>query len=206
MSGSAAPVSSPLDGWLDKLARPEGDPGGGYAVGLMLGVATSLLSMVAGYTAHESADGCRERLGEMREAALLAGERDGEVSAALGAALRADPSPEREAAVRDAAFAATSSSARIGELCLAVFPELERLEVIGNRSVAADLVVGAEALCAALGGSTANIRFNLALLARHCGDADGLNPRIEGFAATANRIEAARSRVDALRRRVSLDG
>ena len=44
------PTSLALDAWLERLAEPNGAPGGGSAAGVMMGLAAALLHMVCGYT------------------------------------------------------------------------------------------------------------------------------------------------------------
>ena len=107
------PASTSLSAWLDKLAQPDGAPGGGAACGVMLALSAALLRMVAEYTPDDPrAIACAARLVDVRLTALGAAEADGVSSAELGAALRvAADDPARDDRVRDAAIRAARSSA-----------------------------------------------------------------------------------------------
>lgn len=163
------PTSTPLDGWLAELAQPNGAPGGGAASGVMLGIAASLLRMVAEYTPDDPrAEECGGRLARTREEVLAAVESDGVVSAGFGAALAlpADD-PERDRRVRDAALDAAESSARLGAIGIRLLPELRLLAEIGNPNLRADLAVAVEALRAGLSGAIINLRSNLRIARKH---------------------------------------
>src|SRR5690349_2077027 len=112
------PTSTPLDGWLAQLGQPNGAPGGGAASGVMLGIAASLLRMVAEYTPDDPrAAECGDRLARTRIEALVAVEDDGVLSAGFGAALALPTDdPERDRRVRDAAMDAAESSTRLGAI------------------------------------------------------------------------------------------
>jgi hypothetical protein len=95
---SRVPVSLSLDAWLDRLSQRGGEPGGGAASGVMLAIGAALLHMVAAYTPDdERAQRSGQRAVELRVDALRAAEEDGVRSAALGAALAEDASPDRDA-------------------------------------------------------------------------------------------------------------
>jgi formiminotetrahydrofolate cyclodeaminase len=169
--GAAGEVSTSeaLDSWLDRLAEAEGAPGGGAACGVMLGVSAALLRMVALYTTDESrAADAAERLVGLRHTALRAAEADGVRSTELGAALGAPPEAAgRDRSVREAALAAAESSAALGDVAVALVPELELLADIGNPNITADLVVAAHALVAGVAGALVNLRGDARLAAAH---------------------------------------
>ena len=112
------PASTSLSAWLDKLAQPDGAPGGGAACGVMLALSAALLRMVAEYTPDdERAEECEHGWSpgaSMRSTQL---ETDGVRSAELGAALRTPTDdPDRDERVRDAATEAARLSAALGEI------------------------------------------------------------------------------------------
>lgn len=163
------PTSTPLDGWLAELGQPKGSPGGGAASGVMLGIAASLLRMVAEYTPDDPrAEECGGRLARTRAQVLAAVESDGVLSAAFGAALGLpSDDPERDRRVRDAAIDAAESSARLGAIGIRLIPEVRLLGEIGNPQLLADLAVAVEALRAGLSGALINLRSNLQIAKKH---------------------------------------
>lgn len=163
------PASIPLDSWLTKLGQSSGAPGGGAASGVMLGIAASLLSMVAAYTPDDPrAAECARRVVLLRDVALQGAESDGIVSADFGAALALSvDAPDRDARVRDAARRAAESAARLGSAGMDLLDEVLVLREIGNPSLSADLAVAAGALAASLTGSSINLRANLRTAQRH---------------------------------------
>ncbi|WP_341947042.1 cyclodeaminase/cyclohydrolase family protein [Microbacterium sp. LWH11-1.2] len=187
------PTSTPLDGWLAQLGQPNGAPGGGAAAGVMLGIAASLLRMVAEYTPDDPrATECADRLARMRVEALDAAEADGILSAGFGAALAlpAEDS-ERDARVRDAAIEAAESSTRLGAIGIRLLPEVRVLTEIGNPHLQADLAVAAEALRAGLAGATINLRANLQIARKH----DAPAPLRSDLDAEASRLTEAQNAV-----------
>lgn len=163
------PTSRPMDAWLDALSEPTGSPGGGAASGVMLGIAASLMGMVAGYTSDiprvaESSD----RLDRLRADLLEAVEADGVVSARFGAALALDADdPERDERVARAALDAAASVVELGTLGIALVSEARTLAADGNPNLAVDLAVAMEALVAGLSGASLNLRANLQMARAH---------------------------------------
>lgn len=187
------PASMALDAWLDKLSQASGAPGGGAACGVMLGVSAALLRMVANYTPDDPrASACADRLVERRRAALAAAEADGIRSAELGAALALPDDPHRGGRVRDAAIAASRSSATLGEVGEALLEELRLLSGIGNPHLDADLAIAGEALAAGLAGASVNLRANVQLARAHLAADRDARDAIESLAARASRLRAAR--------------
>ena len=181
------PTSVPLSDWLTELARPTGAPGGGAACGVMLGISAALLRMVAEYTDDERATASAARLAQLRSDVLSAAEADEVRSAEFGAALALDSEdPECDAQVRDAALSAAASSAALGQAGEGLLPELRLLVDIGNRHLAADLSIAADALATGIRGASTNLRANLQTASRHGArreDHPALVAAVERFAA-----------------------
>ncbi|QLD12872.1 cyclodeaminase/cyclohydrolase family protein [Microbacterium oleivorans] len=187
-----------LDSLLDALARDQGDPGGGAASGIMTAISAALAQMVCRYTRDApETDAIDRRLGELRERAVTAAERDARASGALGVALRpagAEGSDERSARIVAAGATAVGTSARLGAVSLAVWHELERVAAVGNRHLLADVAVAADAVAAGLGGAVTNLRGGLTLVAAH-GDASALDA---AHGAMVDELLTARSAARAL--------
>lgn len=205
MSDSEVPetdeASLPVTTWLDRLGGSHGSPGGGAACAVMVAVSAALLAMVAGYsTDDDRVARAHERLIDIRGRALDASEADSARSGELGAALRetddagGDPVPS-------AALTAAQSAVELGELAASLILELELLLDVAETYLMPDLVVAAEAAAAALGGTAATVRADVKLAAAHGFGHDDQSMR----AATdgAQRMDAARGRVDALRARAA---
>ena len=82
---------STVEDWTRALAESTGSPGGGAGTGVMLAIAASLTSMVAGYTEpdpHQRRElaAIHERARSLREAALRLADEDASASKAFGAA------------------------------------------------------------------------------------------------------------------------
>lgn len=190
-------ASLPVATWLDRLGGPHGSPGGGAACAVMVAVASALMAMVAGYsTDDERVAGAQERLVEVRRRALEASEADSRRSGELGAALREEGDDD---AVPHAALDAAASAARLGELGVSLIPELELLIEVAERYLVPDLVVAAEAAAAALGGTAATGRADLRLAAAHGASDD--DPSVRAVREGVERMDAARRRIDEVRRR-----
>lgn len=183
-------VSMPLDAWLDKLAQPTGAPGGGAACGVMIAIAAALLQMVAGYTPDDPrVMAAGERAVGHRDDALAAAEDDGVRSAQLGAALaESENASGRDTHVREAAVAAATSSARLGEIGAALATELRLIAERGNPNLAADLAVAAAALQAGIRGALTNLRANLDLAHGHREDSDGVDGALTTLADAGERL------------------
>ncbi|MDO8381570.1 MAG: cyclodeaminase/cyclohydrolase family protein [Microbacterium sp.] len=165
---SRVPVSLSLDAWLDRLSQRGGEPGGGAASGVMMAIGAALLHMVAAYTPDdERAQQSGQRSIELRIEALRAAEDDGVRSAALGAALAAESSPERDERIVATGTAGAESSATLVGIGAALAAELRVLADRGNPHLIADVAVAAEAIGAGLGGALTNLRACLTLALRH---------------------------------------
>ena len=197
---SRVPVSLSLDAWLDRLSQRGGEPGGGAASGVMLAIGAALLHMVAAYTPDdERAQQSGRRAVELRIEALSAAEDDGVRSAALGAALAAESSPERDARIVDTGTAGAGSSATLVGIGKALAAELRVLADRGNPHLIADVAVAAEAIGAGLGGALTNLRSCLALTRRHLSEGAALSGDFDRALAEGS---AARTDVALLTRAV----
>lgn len=148
------------------MAESSGSPGGGAGTGVMLSIAASLTSMVAGYTEaeknqQEELAGIHSRARELRQTALQLADDDASASNAFGAAFRLDPGPEREKAIHRASVDAAKASAVLGERAIDAIEDLGWLAFNGNPALIADVVVGFGALRAAITGARTNVSFDL---------------------------------------------
>ncbi|NYD69751.1 cyclodeaminase/cyclohydrolase family protein [Herbiconiux flava] len=156
--------------WLGRLAEPVGDPGGGAASGVMLGMACALTAMVAGYSRHEhplAARAIAERADARRERALDLADVDARESAEFGAAYHEPRGEPRDEAVRSAGSAAARTSADLAELALEALDDLEALAPLAPAFLRPDVAVAAAALRAALTGARTNLAADLDEVARH---------------------------------------
>lgn len=194
---------STVEEWTLALAESVGSPGGGAGAGLMLAIAASLTSMVAGYTDAEEyqraeLDGVRSRARSLREDALRLADEDSSASKAFGAAFRLDPGPERETAIHEASVEAAKSSALLGERAIEAIADLEWLAAHGNPALIADVVVGLGALRAALTGARTNVSYDLSSLTSAGATLDQVRQEHPDLWATVNRLNAALDRIDKL--------
>jgi formiminotetrahydrofolate cyclodeaminase len=161
--------SSTVEEWTRALGKSVGSPGGGAGAGVMLAIAASLTSMVAGYTEADGdqQDHLRELLARaqnLRKRALHLADDDASASRAFGAAFRLEAGSERDAAVREASLGAARSSATLGDRAIDAIEDLRWLAENGNRALIADVVVAFGALRAAVTGARTNVSFDLATL------------------------------------------
>ena len=169
ISGEVTTQGSTVEDWTRALAQSTGSPGGGAGTGLMLAIAASLTSMVAGYTEAEDhergeLDGIRARAWSLRRDALELADQDATASRAFGAAFRLEPGPEREAAISRASVDAAKASAVLGKRAIDAINDLAWLAANGNPALVADVVVAFGALRATVAGTRTNVSFDLASL------------------------------------------
>lgn len=190
-----------MDAWLDALSQPHGSPGGGAASGVMLGIATSLMGMVAAYTPdNPTASDCGDRLARERREALEAVEADGIVSARFGAALALPAEdPDRDERVREGAVDAAESVAKLGMIGVALVSDARVLAAAGNPHLAVDLAVAVEALRAGLSGTALNLRANLQAARNH----DAPPSRLASLEAGVTRLSDAGRRLSQLAEELS---
>ncbi|MCH6470139.1 cyclodeaminase/cyclohydrolase family protein [Sinomonas terrae] len=194
---------STVEEWTRALAQSTGSPGGGAGTGLMLAVAASLMSMVAGYSEADERDPMeveriRMRAQSLREAALRLADEDASASRAFGAAFRLERGPERQEAIRAASLNAAKSSAVLGELALDALDPLAWLALHGNPALVSDVVVAFGALRAALAGARTNVSFDLASLRSGGKDLDEVREQHAELWSTVRRFDDALDRIDTL--------
>ena len=202
----ATTQGSTVEDWTRALAESTGSPGGGAGTGLMLAVAASLTSMVAGYSGGEDDGGkpaeIRTRAQALRREALQLADDDASASKAFGAAFRLEPGPERDEAVRRASLEAAASSAVLGERAIEAIDDLAWLATKGNRSLVADVVVAFGALRAAVAGARTNVSFDLGSL-RSTGDSlDTVRRQQPDLWAAVQKLNGAMDRIDAVTARI----
>ena len=200
------PVSteaSTVDAWTRALAGTNGSPGGGAGAGVMLAIAASLMSMVAGYSERdtEETDALTElhaRARSLRETALRLADEDSTASAAFGAAYRLEKGPTRDAAIRQASIDAARASSILGRHASDAIDDLEWLAFNGNPALIADVVVALGALRAAITGARTNVSFDLAAVSRAGEPPKQVredNPRVWD---SVREFDQARDRIDAI--------
>lgn len=202
-SGAVTTKRSTVEEWTLALGESVGSPGGGAGTGLMLAIAASLTSMVAGYTdadEHHRAelDDVHARARSLREAALQLADDDSSASEAFGAAFRLEPGPEREEAIHKASVEAAQSSALLGERAIDAIADLDWLAANGNPALIADVVVAFGALRAALTGARTNVSYDLSTLASAGATLEQIRHEHPDLWTTVERLNAALDRIDKL--------
>lgn len=205
MDDSAAVTTSgsTVEDWTRALAESTGSPGGGAGTGLMLAVAASLTSMVAGYTeddggARGKVPRIRERAQALRAEALKLADEDATASQAFGAAFRLEPGQERDEAVRAASVEAAKASAELGDRAIAAVDDLAWLAENGNRALVADVVVAFGALRAAVAGARTNVSYDLGALRSDGSTLEDIRAQHPDLWSTVERLTSALDRIDAL--------
>lgn len=193
--------TSPIDDWTRALSRSVGAPGGGAATGVMLAIAASLASMVAGYT-ETTADSAteltalRRRTEALRVTALQLADADAVASRRFGAAFAREPGPDRDAAIRDASLDAARSSAALGTQAVAAVDDLEWLKQHSATALVADLAVALSAVRGALTGARANLSFDLGSLTGVGQSLDDVRASYPGLWTAVHDFDRAVARVD----------
>jgi formiminotetrahydrofolate cyclodeaminase len=194
---------STVEDWTQALAESKGSPGGGAGTGVMLAIAASLTSMVAGYTEageHQRSElnALHERAHSLREAALRLADDDASASEAFGAAFRLEPGPEREDAIHRASVEAAKASAVLGERAIGAVEDLGWLASNGNPALVADVVVAFGALRAAVTGARTNVSFDLAALTSAGATLEQVRKQHPALWNTVEHLNAALDRIDVL--------
>ncbi|HEU4666514.1 MAG TPA: cyclodeaminase/cyclohydrolase family protein [Arthrobacter sp.] len=194
---------STVEQWTRALAESKGSPGGGAGTGVMLAIAASLASMVAGYTEPEEDQraelaSLHARARGLREAALQLADDDAAASEAFGAAFRLERGPERDKAIHRASVDAARASAVLGERALAAIDDLGWLASNGNPALIADVVVGFGALRAAVAGARTNVSFDLATLRSAGATLDQVREQHPSLWAAVQQLTSALGRIDQL--------
>ncbi|MFP5315776.1 MAG: cyclodeaminase/cyclohydrolase family protein [Actinomycetes bacterium] len=193
---------STVEEWTRALAESVGSPGGGAGAGVMLAIAASLTSMVAGYTETDGdqQDHLQElltRAQDLRKSALQLADDDASASRAFGAAFRLEAGSERDAAIREASLGAARSSATLGDQAIDAIEDLRWLAENGNRALIADVVVAFGALRAAVTGARTNVSFDLATLRSAGLTLEEIREQQPALWATVERLDAGIERIDA---------
>lgn len=194
---------STVEDWTRALAESAGSPGGGAGAGLMLAIAASLTSMVAGYTEAEEPKrrelaNVHARARSLREDALRLADDDASASEAFGAAFRLERGPEREDAIHRASVVAAKASAVLGERAIDAIDDLGWLASNGNPALIADIVVAFGALRAAVTGARTNVSFDLAALTSTGATLQSIRKEHPALWATVEHLNAALDRIDEL--------
>jgi formiminotetrahydrofolate cyclodeaminase len=194
---------STVEDWTRALAGSNGSPGGGAGTGVMLAIAASLTSMVAGYTETAEAqrvelDDLRARADSLRESALRLADHDASASEAFGAAFRLEPGPQREEAIHRASVEAAKASALLGERAIGAIKDLGWLASNGNPALIADVVVAFGALRAAVTGARTNVSFDLAALTSAGATLEQIQEQQSALWATVEHLNTALERIDGL--------
>lgn len=202
-SSTVSARRSTIEDWTAALAEPTGSPGGGAAAGVMLAIAYSLTSMVAGYTAVEGdlareLSALRDRAVAGRETALRLADQDAEASKSFGSAFTREPGEEREQAIRDASLAAASASADVGKHGTDAVGDLEWLAHHGNPALIADVAVACGALRAAVAGARANVSFDLGSLTSTGDSVSDVRDRHPALWETVQQLDEVLARIDRL--------
>jgi formiminotetrahydrofolate cyclodeaminase len=202
-SESVTTQLSTVEEWTKALAESSGSPGGGAGTGVMLSIAASLMSMVAGYTEAEESQseqlaGIHSRAKELRQTALQLADDDASASNAFGDAFRLDPGPEREDAIHQASVDAAKASAVLGERAIDAIEDLGWLASNGNPALIADVVVGFGALRAAIAGARTNVSFDLASLTSAGATLEEVRAQHPELWNTVSRLSDALDRIDQL--------
>ena len=189
-----------MEEWTRALAESTGSPGGGAGTGLMLAVAASLTSMVAGYSGDDGGEPARirERAQALRQEALRLADDDASASKAFGAAFRLEPGEERDEAIRRASVEAAAASAVLGERAIEAIDDLAWLASEGNRALVADVVVAFGALRAALAGARTNVSFDLGSLRSAGTSLEQVRGQHPDLWAAVEKLNAAMDRIDEL--------
>lgn len=192
---------STVEEWTRGLAESVGSPGGGAGAGVMLAIAASLASMVAGYTEvepdqQEKVAQLRTRAQSLRQRALQLADDDAEASRAFGAAFRLERGKEREEAIRQASLGAAQASASLGDHAIEAIDDLIWLANEGNPALIADVVVAFGALRAAVTGARTNVSFDLATLRSSGLSLEDVRDQHSGLWETVGRFESAIERID----------
>lgn len=194
---------STIDDWTAALAESTGSPGGGAAAGVMLAIAYSLTSMVAGYTDVDSKlerelDELRSRAVAGRETALRLADQDAAASESFGSAFRKQPGERREEAIRDASVDAASASASVGKQGAEAVGDLEWLTRNGNPALIADIAVACGALRASVAGARANVNFDLGSLTSNGESSTDVREQHPALWDTVRQLDEVLARIDKL--------
>lgn len=191
-----------IDQWLEHLAAPVPEPGGGAAAGVVVATGAALVSMAAGYAAPgEQRDSVLDAASRARREALTAAEHDGRMSAALVAAFRRPPDdPDRARTVRETTVRAAQSSAELVVVARRLEGPLAWLERSGEPRLAPDVAVAARMLACGIRSTAVNILCDISSAVEAGIDestADRLRTALGEALAAAAQLDALADRVTA---------
>lgn len=193
-------ATSRIDDWLERLAAPVPEPGGGAAAGVVIATGAALVAMAAGYCAGAERDGVVAAATAARQSALDAAEHDGRMSAALVAAFRRDDNdPGRPVAIVQSTVGAARASAALVAVAASLLPALAWLEAHGVSRLAPDVAVSARLLAGGIRASAVNIRCD----ATSAVDAGASSAVIEELHAALTDAEDAAARLETLAERLT---
>ncbi|GAA5228995.1 cyclodeaminase/cyclohydrolase family protein [Paeniglutamicibacter antarcticus] len=192
-----------VEEWTWALAQSTGSPGGGAGAGLMLAVAASLTSMVAGYSQASEESGLEvssilPRARALRHEALRLADEDSAASKAFGAAFRMNPGSARDSAISEASVEAAKASAVLGQRALEAIEDLAWLSTHGNRALIADVVVGFGALRSTLAGARTNVSFDLSTLTAAGKSMEEIHKQHPVLWSMVGKLHAGIERIDGL--------
>jgi len=171
-------AESTINAWMQQLASPIPNPGGGAASAVMLGISAGLASMVAGYGAADDGDttavGAVAAIGEraltLQQAALGLADADAAASKGFSVAYRLPEGEQRERAIHEASIHAAESAADVGAVAAALLPDLLTLVQLGKPALVSDVGVAAATLATVLQASLINLGVDLASAEATAGD------------------------------------
>lgn len=192
---------TPLDEWLENLAAPTPEPGGGAAAGLVVATGAALVAMAAGYATGAEREPILAAASAARRAALAEADHDGRLSAELVAAFRLPESDlTRPALIRETTVRAAEAGSVLVEIAESLAPGLTWLELRGEPRLAPDVAVAARMFACGIRSTSVNIRCNttsaaLAGVAQEL--LEGLRAAYGAANDTADRFDALAERVEA---------
>ena len=193
-----------IEDWLERLAAPVPEPGGGAAAGVVIATGAALAAMAAGYVPAGGSD--VERHGVLaaataaRREALAAAEHDGRMSAALVSAFRRpSDDPDRPAAILATTVRAAEASSALVDVAASLLPALAWLDEHGEPRLAPDVAVSARLLACGIRASAVNIRCDTTSAV----DAGAEGAVIDRLRASLSAAEDAAAGLESLAERVT---
>lgn len=195
-------AATPLSRFLEHLAAPVPDPGGGAAAGVVIATGAALVQMTAGYAAPgPDRDRALAAAARARHDALAGAEADARVSGALVAAFRLpEETPDRAERIRTATLDAAASSVALVDIAAALTDALVWLESHGEARLAPDVAVAARMLACGIRSTAINIRCDATSAAQfgaHGGSIDGLRRDEASAHSAADLLDQLAARVTA---------
>ncbi|RFA09917.1 hypothetical protein B7R54_12415 [Subtercola boreus] len=187
--------------WLDSLAAPIPNPGGGAASAVLLGIAAGLASMVAGYgataepgTPAEAADrvaGIAAEAHALQRRAPALADADAAASKGFATAFRIEEGAERSSAIVQASLSAAASAFDLGRTAVGFAPLLANLSRLGTPALRTDVAVAALTLSTVIRASIVNLGVDLTSALAHTVDAALLRRENAGLFAGVAELRRA---------------